>query len=108
MQSLVDFRRSFMNVCIGLPGKAHDVRVLINSSLYAKTINGRLLPSWNSSLGGVEVPLVVLGDPAYPLLPWLMKPYTGNDHTPADKRYFCYRQSRARIVVENAFWRLKG
>ena len=54
------------------------------------------------------MPLVILEDPAYPLLPWLMKPYLENVNTTAEDCIFNYRQSRARMVVENAFGRLKG
>ena len=54
------------------------------------------------------MPLVVLGDPAYPLLPWFMKPYIDNGNITAEEKNFNYRQSRARMVVENAFGRLKG
>ena len=46
----------------------------------------------------------ILGDPAYTALAWLMKPYPVNPHT----ANFNYHQSRARMVVENAFRRLKG
>lgn len=54
------------------------------------------------------MPLLTLGDPAHPLLPWLMKPYLETSSTTPQEINFNYRQSRARMVVENAFGRLKG
>ena len=108
LQGLVDFKGIFMDVNIGWPGKVHDARVFANSIVYTKGNNGTLLPDWKRNLSGVDVPLVILGDPAYPALPWLMKPYQETENTPADKKLFNYRQSRARMVVENAFGRLKG
>ena len=56
----------------------------------------------------MQVPLVILGDPAYLALPWLMKPYQETARTTDSQKKFNYRQSRARMVVENAFGRLKG
>ena len=108
MQALVYHRGMFMDVYIGWPGKVHDARVLVNSPLYLKARSGNLFQSNTRNLEGVDVPLVILGDPAYPLLPWLMKPYVENDHTPANQKMFNYRQSRARMTVENAIGRLKG
>ena len=56
----------------------------------------------------MSVPLVVLGDPAYPLLQWIMKPYSDNGRLTRQQSVFNYRLSRARVVAENAFGRLKG
>ena len=55
MQAMVDHRGRFMDVCIGWPGKVHDARVFVNSSLYQKGLNSALFPNWTRNMGGVEV-----------------------------------------------------
>lgn len=55
MQAVVDHRGLFMDICIGWPGKVHDARVFVNSSLYQKGMNSTLLPDWKRNLSGVEV-----------------------------------------------------
>ena len=111
-----------MDTYIGWPGKVHDARVFSNSSVYRKGREGTLLPAWKKQINGVEVcnlmmynefilfqiPLLILGDPAYPILPWLMKPYATTPNMTTEQKRFNYRQSRARMPVENAFGRLKG
>lgn len=109
MQAVADHQYCFTDIYIGWPGSVHDARVCKNSNLYEKGQNGTLFPaSYNQNMNGVNIPLVILGDPAYPLLPWLMKPYSDNGHLTPSARTFSYRQSRARMVIENAFGRLKG
>ena len=108
IQGVVDFRGRFIDMYMGWPGKCHDARVFVNSSFYSKGNSNMLFPDWKRRLHGVDVPMIVLGDPAYPLLPWLMKPYIETPTTPDNERHFNYRHSRARMVIENSFGRLKG
>ncbi len=69
MQAVVDFRGIFMNVNIGWPGKVHDARVFVNSLFYQQAESGTLFPTWTRTIKETEAPSVILGDPAYPLLP---------------------------------------
>ena len=56
----------------------------------------------------MDVPLFLLGDSAYPLQTRLMKPYPDSSAMTSEQKMYNYRTSRARIVIENAFGRLKG
>ena len=106
-QAVVDDEYKFMDIFVGCPGKMHDARVFRTSKLYENGQMGRLLPDTTQNLCGVDIPVFIIGDPAYPLMPWLMKAFPGKNLS-ADYRYFNYRLSRARMVVEGAFGRLKG
>ena len=77
LQALVDHQYRFTNVYVGWPGSVHDARIFSNSEVFAKGTSKMLLPNSVRTLAGVPVPVVIIGDPAYPLLPWLIKPYPG-------------------------------
>ncbi|XP_065435901.1 uncharacterized protein LOC135979501 isoform X1 [Chrysemys picta bellii] len=106
LQALVNHRGRFTNINVGWPGKGHDARVFRNSGLFRWLQEGIYFPDHKITVGDVEMPVVILGDPAYPLMPWLMKPYTGV--LDREKELFNYRLSKCRMVVECAFGRLKG
>ena len=109
MQAVVDSRYLFRDIVVGWPGSVHDARVLSNSQLYHLGVQGELFKSdMNETIDGVVVSPMFLGDPAYPLLEWLMKAYPENGNAPRWQRNFNYRLSRARMSVENTFGRWKG
>ena len=51
---------------------------------------------------------IYIGWPGRALLPWLMKAFPDNDHSSLNQKLFNYRLSRARVVVEHSYGRLKG
>ena len=64
---MVDHQRIFTDIYIGWSGRVHDARVFSNSDLFQKGQNVQLLPDWKKDINGMEVPLVILEEPAYPL-----------------------------------------
>jgi len=90
--AIVDDDYCFGYVDVGACGMASDATVYFrNCSIYNKLENN-LLPN-----GGV-----IVAHGAFPLKPYMMKPYPGDNLTLAQK-VFNYRLSRARRIVENAF-----
>jgi hypothetical protein len=55
-----------------------------------------------------DMPVVLIGDGAYPLFDFIMKPYCDNGHLTDSQKLFNYKLSRARMTVENTFAKLKG
>ncbi|CAM5147600.1 unnamed protein product [Eretmochelys imbricata] len=106
LQALVDHKGRFININMGWPGKVHDVHIFRNSGLFKWLQEGIYFRDQKITVGDVEMPIVILGDSAYPLMPWLMKPYTGTLNS--SKELFNYRLSKCRMVVVCAFGCLKG
>ena len=96
-----------MTLTLAGPGSVHDARVLAHSALFSKA-EGTILNGQSKQIEGCTIPVFLIGDSAYPLLKWLIKPYPENDHMTEQRRNFNYQLSRARIVVENAFGCLKA
>ena len=106
MQAVVDSNYLFRDVVVGWPGSVHDARVFSNSAIFKKGNDGKLFPSdLSKEINGEEISPVILADPAYPLLSWLMKGFYAKGDLSRKERLFNYRLSRARMTVENTFGR---
>ena len=108
LQAVCDHRYRIWDIDVGWPGKVHDARVFANSAIYRAGEAGVLFPDRPKRYGNVNLPISIIGDPAYPLMPWVMKAYPEGPGTAQNQRIFNYRLSRARMCIENTFGRLKG
>ena len=109
MQAVVDCNYLYRDLVIGWPGSVHDARVFSNSSIFKKGNEGNLFPDdLTAEIQGVAMSPFIVADPAYPLLPWVLKGFPRSDDQPRRERVFNYRLSRARMTVENTFGRWKG
>ncbi|XP_072039863.1 uncharacterized protein [Amphiura filiformis] len=108
LQAVCDHQLRFTDVYVGWAGRAHDARVLRNSTLYQRGADGTLFPLWTKNIEGCDVPVHIIGDPAYPLLQWLMKGYPDNNNLTRQHKRFNFRLSSARMVIEMSFGQLKG
>ena len=105
--ALVDAKYRFIWASLGAPGNTHDSTYFQSTSHWDETNAGKVLPDKNVVVDGVEAPPVILGDGAFPLSSWIMKPHRDAVLTP-EKAYFNYRLSRARMITEGTFGKLKG
>uniref|UniRef100_A0A803TFY7 SCAN box domain-containing protein n=1 Tax=Anolis carolinensis TaxID=28377 RepID=A0A803TFY7_ANOCA len=107
LQGTTDHAGRFIDIEVGHSGRNHDAHVFRHSTIYQAMEEGVFVPgNPHMEFNGVQIPPLILGDGAYPLRTWLMKPYGGN----LDKRKQTFNLSlcRARNVVERAFGRLKS
>ncbi|CAH1969151.1 unnamed protein product, partial [Acanthoscelides obtectus] len=109
LQALVDADCKLIAVDIGSFGRQSDGGNFRSSSLFRALDRKELdvppdqcLPQTN-----IKAPLVIVGDEAYPLLPYLMRPYPRRN-LDNSKRIFNYRLSRARRCAECAFGIMSG
>ena len=104
MLALVDSDYKFMYVDVGAQGRASDASVWDQCNLRGYLEGNRLdvPPPATLPFSQIKSPYVIVGDDAFPLKTYLMKPYPGKNLT-AEQQIFNYRLSRARRFSENAF-----
>ena len=104
--ALVDANYCFTMIDVGAFGSQSDGGILALSALGKALDRGQLSIPPAKPLPGApqlgNVPHVIVGDEAFPLKTYIMRPFPGHELDDS-KRIFNYRLSRARRVVENAF-----
>lgn len=113
LQAVVDANYRFIAIDIGAYGKESDGGIFSHSNLSIQLENGGLNAHSLRKLPGTDIalPHVLVGDEAYPLKTYLMRPYPQRNLGP-EEEIFNKRLSNARQVVECAFgimsskWRL--
>ena len=102
--ALVDANYKFMWVDLGVNGSSSDAQIFNQSELRSGIIDGTLQVLAAEPLPGDDrsMPYFLIGDDAFSLRTWLIKPFCGCG-LPDDQKIFNYRLSCARRVVENVF-----
>lgn len=103
--AVCDANYKFTLIDVGSPGRQSDGGVFRNSPICEQLEAGILPPPDflpNMSGPSEKLPSVIVGDEAFPLRNYLMRPYPGRD-LDDEKKIYNYRLSRARRVIENAF-----
>ena len=104
LMASVDSEYRFIWCTLGYPGCSSDAGIFKRSPLKRGLERGTLgLPDPEPLRGDDRnIPYFLVGDDAFPLQSWMMKPFPQRNLTHAE-RIYNYRHSRARRVSENAF-----
>lgn len=88
---MCDYKYCFTDVVVKWPGSVHDARMFGNSKIN-KLFREHGIPQSLKRIVDEEdpVPVCILGDPAYPLLPFVMKEFPGGGNT-VQEQYFGWR-----------------
>ena len=85
---LVSYNKRFLYAAVGAPGSTHDAGLLKSASIYSDIINGLVIPGRKMALGNFGgVPLVTMGDSAFPQFSWLIGS-GGGDAADGRQKYF--------------------
>lgn len=95
VQGVVDPRGVFTDVCIGWPGSMPDDQVLEKSALFQRANGGLMKGVW------------IVGSSGYPLMDWVLVPYT-QQHLTWTQHAFNEKIGEIQKVSKDAFARLKG
>ncbi|GAB1867628.1 Protein ALP1-like isoform X1 [Camponotus japonicus] len=103
--AICDSNYIFKFVDIGAYGRRSDGGIFKESVFGQKFENNEMKIPKPTPISNNEenFPYIIVGDEAFPLKTYLLRPYPGKQNVEYDKRVFNYRLSRARRTIENSF-----
>ena len=107
-QAVVGANLLFLDVATGFPGSSHDARNLRNTSFFRKSESTDILSKPEDAIKYSKIRSLIVGDGAYPLLPWLLTPFQYGSALTWHNKKFNKKLSSARVTVERAFGILKA
>ena len=75
VQAVVNGNKIFTDFACGFPGSMHNARLLRGSGIFTRAERGEIFIAAIVHVACREITPYLVGDSAYPLSPWLMKPY---------------------------------
>ncbi|MCO5613709.1 hypothetical protein L7F22_067987 [Adiantum nelumboides] len=103
--AVCDANKLSWDVCCMGPGGAHEAAHFVTSNLYQKVKDGLSLQEPLATLENKELTPFMVGDSAYPLRPFVIKPFDKND---ALRRAFDEQLRKGLACIDNVVAILKA
>lgn len=108
LQAVSDHRKIFWDVCVRAPGGTDDSNHFRESSLFNKLTSEQVLMDSVITIRGNQLRPYLAGDWCYPLLSFLLVPFSPNGSGTPAQNMFDAALMKGRSVVEQATGLLKG
>lgn len=108
LQAVCDHRKVFWDVCVKAPGATEDATHLRESSLFSKLMSGDVLQDSIVTIRGNHIRPYIVGDWCYPLLSFLLTPFSPNGSDASGQSLLDSCLMKGRGVIEEALGLLKG
>ncbi|WCJ33757.1 PIF / Ping-Pong family of plant transposase [Euphorbia peplus] len=108
LQVVADHKKVFWDVCVKAPGSTDDASHFRESLLYNRLVSGDVVWEKVINVRGHHVRPYIVGDWSYPLLSFLMTPFSPNGTGTPAQNLFDGMLMKGRSVVVEAIGLLKG